>query len=653
MDKVEDVDVEMIAIVVAAFDKCIVLMELLEENKDKVSRMGEFPSRACAIAISSNERFSLLPLDLEIERTLSRIRRARRDINLELDSEIEGEMAYNHTLIQLQARFGGTSVEDTYAHLERFLPICDTFKVNEKDALEWLDDLPTGSITTWTELVQTFLNKYFPPTKMAKLFSDIISYRKKDRESLHAAWIRFKKMLRMCPQHNLTQSQQTQTFYNGADPSVRSMLDAAANGCFFRKTPAEAWEIIGNMADSNIGWPDVKKEKKVGILDVDVLMALNAKIDALTNQVALMKVAPKTQVQGNLPEEHQLFEVEAANFAGNQGRQPFNSYNNNYNQNWQLKKEEKKPIFEEIVMKYVAGTEARLQNQEAMLQKLETQMAQIATQLSTRPTGALPSNTERNPRCLNAIMVVNRSQSEKLEQQRDEENTMEGPKSSELKKDARTENSSMAGRKDVLAQMPNYARFFKDLLKNKKKLNDIMQVIINEECSAVLKNKLPTKSQDPGSFSIPCHIGSLSFDNVLCDLGSSINLMSHALAKKLGICNTEPVSISLKFADGSIKYPMGVVENVLVNIDKFIYLVDFVILDMDENFEVLLILGRPFLAMNRALVDVKKRELVLRLNDEQVVFHMFKSASDISNLKSCSAVNFIDVINYVGECQQV
>ncbi|XP_073153112.1 uncharacterized protein [Henckelia pumila] len=192
-------------------------------------------------------------------------------------------------------------------------------------------------------------------------------------------------------------------------------------------------------------------------------------------------------------------------------------------------------------------------------------------------------------------MVVTRAQSE--EQQRDAENNMEGPKNSDSKKNVRAENPSTA---DALAQMHNYARFLKDLLKNKKKLNDITQVTINEECSAVLKNKLPTKSQDLGSFSIPCHIESLSFDNVLFDLGSSINLMPHALVNKFGICNIEPEDISLKFADGSIKYPRGVVENVIYKIDKCFYPVDFVILDMDEDSEVPLILGHPFLAMSGA-----------------------------------------------------
>ncbi|XP_073120642.1 uncharacterized protein [Henckelia pumila] len=179
----------------------------------------------------------------------------------------------------------------------------------------------------------------------------------------------------------------------------------------------------------------------------------------------------------------------------------------------------------------------------------------------------------------------------------------EGSKQSETKEDMHAENSSKA---DDLAQMPTYARFLKDFLKNKKKLNDLTQVTMNEECSAVLKDKFPRKSQDPGSFSIPCQIGSLSFENVLCDLCWGINLMSYSIAQKLGVENIEPTAISIKFADGSIKYPRGVVENVLVKIDKLIFPVDFFILDMDKDCEVPLILGRPFLAASRALVELRR-----------------------------------------------
>ncbi|XP_073154011.1 uncharacterized protein [Henckelia pumila] len=176
---------------------------------------------------------------------------------------------------------------------------------------------------------------------------------------------------------------------------------------------------------------------------------------------------------------------------------------------------------------------------------------------------------------------------------------------------------------------------------------------MNEECSDVLQNRLPPKFQDPGSFSIPCQIGNFSFDNVLCDLGASINLMPYSLARKLGKREIEPASISLKFPDRSIKYPREIVENVLVKIDKFIFPVDFVVLDMNEDCEVPLILGCSFLAMSRALIDVEKGELFLRMNDEQVVFHMLKSARDSPNSNSCSAVNFIGVAHEsVGDCSQ-
>ncbi|XP_073137106.1 uncharacterized protein [Henckelia pumila] len=251
-------------------------------------------------------------------------------------------------VIQLQARFGGTAVEDPYAHMERFLSICDTFKFNgvtadavilclfpfslQRDATEWLTQFPVMSITM--ELVQVFLNKYFPPTKIAQLFSDIIYFKQKDGESLNSAWTRFKKKLRMCPQHNLTQSQQTQTFYNGADSSVWSMLDATANGSLFIKTPADSWEIIGNMVEINVGWPDLRKEKKAGVLEVGALTAFNANIDALTHQMSLMQSAPINQVQGIVVEGQQNFEGEAANFVGNQGRQSYNPYSNTYNPGW-------------------------------------------------------------------------------------------------------------------------------------------------------------------------------------------------------------------------------------------------------------------------------------------------------------------------------
>ena len=158
---------------------------------------------------------------------------------------------------------------------------------------------------------------------------------------------------------------------------------------------------------------------------------------------------------------------------------------------------------------------------------------------------------------------------------------------------------------DAFAQMPSYAKFLKDILKNKRRLEDFETVKVNEECSAIIQNKLPPKLKDPRSFTIPCTIGRYTFNKVLCDLGASINLMPYCVMQKLGLDETKPTNVSLQLVDRSITYPKGILEDVLVKVDKFIFPIDFIILDMEKDREVPLILGRPFLATGRALIDVQ------------------------------------------------
>jgi hypothetical protein len=199
--------------------------------------------------------------------------------------------------------------------------------------------------------------------------------------------------------------------------------------------------------------------------------------------------------------------------------------------------------------------------------------------------------------------------------------------------------------------MPKYAKFLKDILTNKKKLEELSHVTLNEECSAILQNKLPKKMIDPGSFTIPCLIGSLSVSNALADLGASINLMPYSVFAKLDLGEPKPTKMSIQLADRSVKYPRGIVENMLVKIDKFVFPVDFVILDMDEDKNVPLILGRPFLATSRALIDVCDSKLTLRVDDEQVVFDIKDSMRHTQDHDD--SLYYIDVIDsHVDHCMQ-
>lgn len=157
---------------------------------------------------------------------------------------------------------------------------------------------------------------------------------------------------------------------------------------------------------------------------------------------------------------------------------------------------------------------------------------------------------------------------------------------------------------DALEQMPSYVKFMKEILSNKRRLEEHETVMLTEECTAILQNKLPPKLKDPGIFIIPCIIGNCYFDKALCDLGTSINLMSFSIFRKLGLGEAKATTMSLQLADRSIKHPRGVVEDVLVKVDKFIFLVDFIVLDMEEDREIPLILGLPFQATGRTLIDV-------------------------------------------------
>ncbi|XP_061370723.1 uncharacterized protein LOC133313376, partial [Gastrolobium bilobum] len=135
----------------------------------------------------------------------------------------------------------------------------------------------------------------------------------------------------------------------------------------------------------------------------------------------------------------------------------------------------------------------------------------------------------------------------------------------------------------ALENMPHYAKFMKDLLTKKRKLNAGETVALTAECSALIQKKLPPKLQDPGSFSISIAIGDVEVGKALCDLGASINLMPLTVCRALGINTLKETNLILHLADRSIKKPKGVVEDVLVKVDKFIFPMDFVILDIEEE----------------------------------------------------------------------
>ncbi|KAK8935660.1 hypothetical protein KSP39_PZI013348 [Platanthera zijinensis] len=532
-------------------------------------------------------------------------------------------------------------------------------------------------------MVEKFLMKYFPPAKTAKLRNDISTYVQLEAESLYDTWERFKELLRRCPHHALPSWLQIQTFYNGLNPATRQMIDAASGGTLNNKTPEAAQQLIEEMAMNSYQWTTVrpKPTKPAGMYEVDAVTALAIQVEKLHQKMDNLSLATPPMVPqqwdpslvGIPSGEPQV--QEHVDYMGNNPRPPFNPANNPYsftcNQGWrnhpnfswggqgnqgkqpvfgqqQQQLEPRKPTLEDVLAKFMQTTDVAFRNQEGSIRNLENQIGQLARMVSERQQGTLPGNTETNPK-EHARAIQLRSgkelQDPRLAQDApQEESSGEAPnvtpmeyqpaipypaKINKERMDAQYGKFlSMIKQLHVnlpfsdIIQMPKYAKFLKDLISNKRKIEELSLVTLSEECSAILQNKLPQKLKDPGSFSIPCLIGDLQVNKALADLGASINLMPYKLYLKLGLGELSPTRMSIQLADRSVKYPRGIVEDVLVKVDKFIFPADFVILDMDENIEVPLILGRPFLATSRALIDVFDGKLVLRVGEDEVTFQI-------------------------------
>ncbi|XP_070017607.1 uncharacterized protein [Nicotiana sylvestris] len=159
---------------------------------------------------------------------------------------------------------------------------------------------------------------------------------------------------------------------------------------------------------------------------------------------------------------------------------------------------------------------------------------------------------------------------------------------------------------EALEPMLGYAKFMKDLVIKRTSMN-CETINMTHQVSAVVHSMCP-KLEDLGVFTIPCTIGNADFAKALSDLGESINLMPYSVFKTLRIGQPRPKFMRLQMADRTTKRPLGIIDDVLVRVDKFILLVDFVILDYEVDYEVPIILGRPSLGTGKALVDVEYGE---------------------------------------------
>ncbi|XP_075073972.1 uncharacterized protein LOC107782338 [Nicotiana tabacum] len=260
-------------------------------------------------------------------------------------------------------------------------------------------------------------------------------------------------------------------------------------------------------------------------------------------------------------------------------------------------------------------------------------MGQLATNQNTRPASALPSDTEKNPK-VNAITLKNERELEEVPKKKKDKTIPEGeliPKVTQKPKNA-AEISEPEEAPRPPPPFPQRLQKKNDDRMFTKFLFMLSQVQLNIPLVDVLR-EIP-------NFTIPVRIGNIDVGRALCDLGASINLKPLSLFKQLGLGAPRSTTVMLQLVDRSIAHPEGVIEDVLLQIRKFIFPADFIILDYEADKLVPIILGRPLLATGDAIIKVREGKMILGVDDEEAVFNVYRA---IQLPRHCEELSMISV----------
>ena len=205
----------------------------------------------------------------------------------------------------------------------------------------------------------------------------------------------------------------------------------------------------------------------------------------------------------------------------------------------------------------------------------------------------------------------------------------------------------------AIKQIPSYAKFLKDLCTVKRKLGVNKDAFMTEQSTSLIRNNLPPNYKDPRSPTISIVVGNSKLGHALVDLGASVNLLPYSVYVELGLGELEPTNITLQLAYHSVKIPRGIVKDVLVQVDKFYFPVDFVVLDtqpvVNQGTQFLVILGRSFLATANSIIHCRGGPMTLSFGNITVNLNIFNVIKEIGDDEDVCEVNMIESVvqNYV------
>ncbi|GJW96325.1 reverse transcriptase domain-containing protein [Tanacetum coccineum] len=410
--------------------------------------------------------------------------------------------------------------------------------------------------------------------------------------------------------HMIQQVQNNYTFYNGLTLRHRDTINAAAGGTFMKRRPEECYDLIENMTAHHNDWDTsahrgesssstTSSSFEIAALAQQMIEMRKDMIQMYRSNQQVNSVTPSCETCGG---PHSYYECQAVGgytqdvyaTTGN-----YNSGGNTY-----------QPQGNRNLLSYRSNNflgppgfnPPNNQNQDALPSNTEPNPREQVNSIMTRS-----GLTTAEPSIPPPVPLTPREEVEKELETFMDEVHITNPTSiahvppPEIQPVSPPKPKEDPNLMDALTQIPTYTKVLKDLLKNKQKLEELVNTPINAECFATLLNKVPQKLRDLRKFFIPCVLQDLEVCNSLADSGASINLMPLSIYKKLRIGPLKPTQMTLELANRSVTYPMGIAEDVIVKVDKFNFLADFVIVDFEADPRVPIILGRPFLRTAKAL----------------------------------------------------
>ncbi|CAA7394541.1 unnamed protein product [Spirodela intermedia] len=437
----------------------------------------------------------------------------------------------NPGIFQMLPNFHGLPLEEPHQHLEKFHMVCDLVNLPQVTP-----KIIKMKLFPHTLRDKAFLRKFYPLGKTQNMRKHIWSFSQRPRETLHETWEKFKDLLRKCPHHAIPKWQLNRIFYDGLLEQHRNMVDSICGGAFMKKTPDEIYSLYENLSENSRDQASFElydRDKKRGIYELhhdddsklrNEVNQINQRLEKIDLLIDNIRKPFNPQLNSNT-------------HGFNRNMEPFS---NSYNPNWRNNFSWRDPN--------------NIQNPEAL-----------------RPNSNSKFQKENVDKPKQNQIGVEEDFIDSTQEISKERTTIPFPKALEPRQRKKKEHNEEIKKilQDVQISLPlltaiehilEYARVLKEMC-TPKRAPRVEKLSMH--ASALLLNQLPYKLRDTGAPLISCDIGGFIFQNALLDTGASINLLPASICDKFNISDLKPSTVTLQFADRSIKHPKGILENVI------------------------------------------------------------------------------------------